>query len=264
MALAQRGLAGLRGRRRESCSPACSSTRTRWSTAMRGDGALSLGRSPSVPVLRHRAVLPPRLPRPPGRRVAAGARRRGRQARAGRQGRRRRLRPRRLDGHHGAGLPEVPLPRLRLPRPLDRDGAPARERSRRRRPRPTFAQATAKRLPGQRLRPGLLLRLPARHGRPGRRGPPRASGAEADGGTVLLVEPFASDQLDENLNPVGPAVLRGVDLICTPNSLSQEVGLGLGRAGRRGAAARGLPRRRLRQLPPRDRDAVQPGLEARK
>jgi SAM-dependent methyltransferase len=47
-------------------------------------------------------------------------------------------------------------------------------------------------------------------------------------GTVLLVEPFAGDQLQENSNPVGWLFYAASTFICTPNSLSQEVGLGLG------------------------------------
>jgi SAM-dependent methyltransferase len=48
------------------------------------------------------------------------------------------------------------------------------------------------------------------------------------GGTVLLVEPFANDRLEQNLNPVGRMFYAASTFICTPNSLSQEVGLGLG------------------------------------
>ena len=47
-------------------------------------------------------------------------------------------------------------------------------------------------------------------------------------GTVLLVEPFAGDHLQENLTPVGRLFYAASTFICTPNSLSQEVGLGLG------------------------------------
>lgn len=47
-------------------------------------------------------------------------------------------------------------------------------------------------------------------------------------GTVLLVEPFAGDSLDANLNPVGRLFYAASTCICTPNSLSQEVGFGLG------------------------------------
>jgi SAM-dependent methyltransferase len=49
-----------------------------------------------------------------------------------------------------------------------------------------------------------------------------------DDGTVLLVEPFANDTLDDNINPVGRLFYAASTFICTPNSLSQEVGLGLG------------------------------------
>ena len=54
---------------------------------------------------------------------------------AGRQGGRRRLRPRRVDDPDGAGVPELDLRRLRLPRRLDRDRARARRGGRRRRAR---------------------------------------------------------------------------------------------------------------------------------
>ncbi len=47
-------------------------------------------------------------------------------------------------------------------------------------------------------------------------------------GTVLLIEPFAGDQLQENSNPVGRMFYAASTFICTPNSLSQEVGLALG------------------------------------
>ena len=49
-----------------------------------------------------------------------------------------------------------------------------------------------------------------------------------DDGTVMLVEPFANDTLAENLNPVGRIFYAASTLICTPSSLDQEVGLGLG------------------------------------
>jgi SAM-dependent methyltransferase len=48
------------------------------------------------------------------------------------------------------------------------------------------------------------------------------------GGTWMLVEPFAGDRLEDNLNPVGRAFYGASTLLCTPASLSQEVGLGLG------------------------------------
>jgi hypothetical protein len=50
------------------------------------------------------------------------------------------------------------------------------------------------------------------------------------GGTVLLVEPFALDDRVDNLtgNPMAALLYTASSCICTPNSLSQEVGLGLG------------------------------------
>ena len=47
-------------------------------------------------------------------------------------------------------------------------------------------------------------------------------------GSWLLVEPFANDALEDNFNPVGRLFYSASTLICTPASLSQEVGLGLG------------------------------------
>ena len=49
-----------------------------------------------------------------------------------------------------------------------------------------------------------------------------------DDGTVMLVEPYAEDTLDGNITPVGRLFYAASTFICTPNSLSQEVGLGLG------------------------------------
>jgi len=49
-----------------------------------------------------------------------------------------------------------------------------------------------------------------------------------DDGSVLLVEPFAGNSLQENSTPVGRLFYAASTMICTPNSLSQEVGLGLG------------------------------------
>jgi SAM-dependent methyltransferase len=47
-------------------------------------------------------------------------------------------------------------------------------------------------------------------------------------GTWMLVEPFASDDVSENLNPVGKVFYSASTFICTPASLSQEVGTALG------------------------------------
>jgi 2-polyprenyl-3-methyl-5-hydroxy-6-metoxy-1,4-benzoquinol methylase len=52
----------------------------------------------------------------------------------------------------------------------------------------------------------------------------------APGGTVMLVEPFALDDRMANhtQNPMAALLYMASTAICTPNSLSQEVGLGLG------------------------------------
>jgi len=47
-------------------------------------------------------------------------------------------------------------------------------------------------------------------------------------GTWMVVEPFAGDKLEDNLNPIGRAFYGASTLLCTPASLSQEVGLALG------------------------------------
>jgi SAM-dependent methyltransferase len=47
-------------------------------------------------------------------------------------------------------------------------------------------------------------------------------------GTWMIVEPFAHDKLEDNLNPIGRIFYSASTMLCTPASLSQEVGLGLG------------------------------------
>jgi SAM-dependent methyltransferase len=47
-------------------------------------------------------------------------------------------------------------------------------------------------------------------------------------GTLLLVEPFAGNDITDNMNPVGAAYYAFSTLLCTPSSLSQEVGTALG------------------------------------
>ena len=50
----------------------------------------------------------------------------------------------------------------------------------------------------------------------------------AKDGTWMIVEPFANDRVEQNLNPVGRAYYSASTMICTPASRSQEVGLCLG------------------------------------
>jgi SAM-dependent methyltransferase len=50
----------------------------------------------------------------------------------------------------------------------------------------------------------------------------------ASNGAWMIVEPFAHDKLEDNLNPIGRVFYAASTMLCTPASLSQEVGLGLG------------------------------------
>ncbi len=52
--------------------------------------------------------------------------------------------------------------------------------------------------------------------------------AIAPDGTWLIVEPFASDDVTENLNPVGRVYYSFSTLLCVPNARSQEGGQALG------------------------------------
>jgi SAM-dependent methyltransferase len=93
--------------------------------------------------------------------------------------------------------------------------------------RVTFAQATAKNYPGHDY--DLICFFDCLHDMGDPVGAARhAYQALKPDGTVLLVEPFAGDHLQENLTPVGRLFYAASTFICTPNSLSQEVGLGLG------------------------------------
>ena len=47
-------------------------------------------------------------------------------------------------------------------------------------------------------------------------------------GVWMIVEPFAHDKLEDNLNPIGRVYYAASTMLCTPASLSQEVGLALG------------------------------------
>ena len=47
-------------------------------------------------------------------------------------------------------------------------------------------------------------------------------------GAWMIVEPFANDRLEDNLNPIGRVFFSASTFICTPASRAQEVGLCLG------------------------------------
>ena len=50
----------------------------------------------------------------------------------------------------------------------------------------------------------------------------------ADGGTWMIVEPFAGAAIGDNLNPVGRVYYSFSTFLCVPNALSQEGGYSLG------------------------------------
>jgi SAM-dependent methyltransferase len=56
----------------------------------------------------------------------------------------------------------------------------------------------------------------------------RVREALAPDGTWLLVEPFASDNVEENFNPVGRLYYAGSTFLCVPNGMSQPGGYALG------------------------------------
>jgi SAM-dependent methyltransferase len=93
--------------------------------------------------------------------------------------------------------------------------------------RVTFAEATAKSYGGDDY--DLICFFDCLHDMGDPVGAARhAHQALKSDGTVLLVEPFAGDQLQDNLTPVGRLFYAASTFVCTPNSLSQEVGLALG------------------------------------
>jgi SAM-dependent methyltransferase len=93
--------------------------------------------------------------------------------------------------------------------------------------RTSFEVATAKGYPGQGY--DLVAMFDCLHDM----GDPVGAAAhvlqslDADG-TWLIVEPYAGDQLEDNLNPVGRVYYGSSTLVCTPASRDQEVGLALG------------------------------------
>src|SRR3712207_4486046 len=56
----------------------------------------------------------------------------------------------------------------------------------------------------------------------------RVREALAPDGTWLLVEPFAGDRVEENIDPVGRVYYSGSTFLCVPNALAQSGGYALG------------------------------------
>jgi len=55
-----------------------------------------------------------------------------------------------------------------------------------------------------------------------------ARAALADSGSVMLVEPFANDRVEDNIGPVGQLYYSASTTLCCAHSLSEDVGLALG------------------------------------
>src|SRR5260221_787028 len=72
-------------------------------------------------------------------------------------------------------------------------------------------------------------------------------------GTFMIVEPIAGDSLAESINPVGRVYYGFSTMLCTPGSLSQEVGLALGAQAGERRSFKG----RIYAGPPCGRNAVQ-------
>ena len=219
--------------------------------AFRGDGALVLGRPPPVPVLGHRVVLPHRLPRRAPE-LDRRARRRRRQARGRRHRRRRRLRSRRVGRRARPDRsPKAQFTGFDFHAPSI-ETARARAEEAGVADRTTFEVADAKSYAGTY---DLICFFDCLHDMGDPVGIARyALEHLAEDGTVLLVEPFAIDGRADNIadNPMAALLYTASSSICTPNSLSQEVGLGLGaqagearlRAGVRGGGVHAVPARR--------------------
>ena len=78
-------------------------------------------------------------------------------------------------------------------------------------------------------------------------------------GTWMIVEPFANDHLEDNLNPVGRVFYAASTMICTPASKAQEVGAGLGAQAGEVKLRQVVSGGRFHPVPPRRRNAVQHG-----
>jgi len=126
---------------------------------------------------------------------------------------------------NGKSIPEVPILRIRLPCTSiegARESASVTGAD-----RVTFEVAKAKEFPGKNY--DFVAVFDCLHDM----GDPIGAAAHvrqtlAKDGTWMIVEPFANDQLKDNLNPVGRVYYSFSTLLCTPCSRSQEVGLCLG------------------------------------
>ena len=85
-----------------------------------------------------------------------------------------------------------------------------------------------------------------------------AASVLAPGGTCMLVEPFAGDRVEDNLNPIGRLYYGFSTLVCTPGSLSQPGRAGLGTQAGEAALREVLQAGGFGARPPCRRDAAEP------
>ena len=174
----------------------------------------------------------------------------------GSAGRRHGLRARRVHDPDGAGLPELDVRRLGLSRGLDPD-SPAAGGEAGVAGRVRFEVAPAAAYGGSGY--DLVTMFDCLHDMGDPVGAARhvRSTLKPDG-TWMIVEPQAGDRVEENLNPVGRAYYGFSTLLCTPASLSQDVGLALGAQAGEARIGDVIGAGGLHPLPPRRGDAVQP------
>ena len=217
-----------------------------------------LGRPPPVPVLGHRVVLPHRLP---GRAAELDRRprRRGRQARRRRHRRRRRLRPRRLGrraGRRPSRTPTSTASTSTRPRSRRHGSGPRRRACRARRP---------SRSPTPRATSGtydLICFFDCLHDMGDPVGiaalRPRATSPTAARCCSSSRSPSTTAHSNLTENPMAALLYTASSCICTPNSLSQEVGLGLGAQAGEARLREVFEQAGLHALPAGGRDAAQP------
>ena len=124
-------------------------------------------------------------------------------------------------------VPEPRVRRLGLPRRLDRDRPPSAAQEAGVADRVRFEATPASAYSGSGY--DLVTMFDCLHDMGDPVGAARhVLGTLATDGTWMIVEPAAGDHVQDNLNPVGRAYYGFSTLLCTPASLSQEVGLALG------------------------------------
>ncbi len=184
-----------------------------------------MGRARCIAFRGDGKVLPAQLRRQSGQLLDPVAGRRRREAQARGASGRRRMRPWRFHHPDGEGVSEFAVRRIRLSRPsvgwARRAAAKAGAKN------ATFEVAAAKDFHGAKY--DLVAFFDCLHDM----GDPVGAASHVremlnPEGAWMIVEPFANDKLEDNLNPAGRLFYAASTMICTPASRAQEVGLCLG------------------------------------